>query len=440
LPRHEIARVSELLQSQLLQPLNITPIQPALAESNLFLIGAGGAADLSFREFNPLFNRDRVAVQATGLYGNNENDLPDDDTWAGEGIVSGIYENVSFSAGYAGFDTNGFRINNDQEDKIANVFAQVELTPKTSIQAEYRYRETEKGDLLLRFDPDNFFPNRREKVDTDSIRLGFRHAFAPAHNLIGNFMYSEGDLIGDDKVETSFLTEPFPGFFVPTTVETLVDVDTENEAYSGELSYLFRSEYIDLVSGAGYFDTDSKITVTTDVTLTLGPPINTTTPVPTSPEVSDSDVKHPNLYLYSYIKPLENLTLTVGASGDFFDGGVSEAEDKNQFNPKFGIIWNPVPNTTLRGAVFRTLTRTLLNDQTLEPTQVMNPDQQTHGAMAVLSIRNSLKAHTEGRNFPRGTWKSRLRSEERHFLTKESTGRNTLAVPISTGPPIDGLH
>jgi len=34
LPRHEIARVSELLQSQLLQPINITPIQPRLAESN----------------------------------------------------------------------------------------------------------------------------------------------------------------------------------------------------------------------------------------------------------------------------------------------------------------------------------------------------------------------------------------------------------------------
>ena len=37
LPRHEIARVSELLQSQLLQPINITPVQPQLAESNLFI-------------------------------------------------------------------------------------------------------------------------------------------------------------------------------------------------------------------------------------------------------------------------------------------------------------------------------------------------------------------------------------------------------------------
>jgi tetratricopeptide (TPR) repeat protein len=33
LPRHEIARVSELLQSQLLQPINITPIQPQLNRS-----------------------------------------------------------------------------------------------------------------------------------------------------------------------------------------------------------------------------------------------------------------------------------------------------------------------------------------------------------------------------------------------------------------------
>jgi tetratricopeptide (TPR) repeat protein len=38
LSRHEIARVSELLQSQLLQPLNITPLQPQLAESNLFIL------------------------------------------------------------------------------------------------------------------------------------------------------------------------------------------------------------------------------------------------------------------------------------------------------------------------------------------------------------------------------------------------------------------
>ena len=140
LPRHEIARVSELLQSQLLQPINITPIQPALAESNLFLISSQGAAQPSFNEFNPLFARNQAALQASGLYGSNE-------TWAGEGIVSGIYNGLSLSAGYTHFETDGWRENADQKDDIANVFAQYQFTDKTSIQAEYRDRDNERGDI-----------------------------------------------------------------------------------------------------------------------------------------------------------------------------------------------------------------------------------------------------------------------------------------------------
>src|SRR6185295_1735850 len=106
LPRHEIARVSSLLQSQLLQPINITPIQPRLAESNLFLIGAGGPGALSFNEFNPIFNRDGVAIQVSGLVGENS-------TYAGEGVIAGIYKNASFSLSGFHFTTDGFRSNND---------------------------------------------------------------------------------------------------------------------------------------------------------------------------------------------------------------------------------------------------------------------------------------------------------------------------------------
>ena len=81
LPRHEIARVSELLQSQLLQPINTTPIQPHLAESNLFLISAGGPGALSFNEFNPIFNRNGLTFQTSGLIGEHS-------TYGGEGILS----------------------------------------------------------------------------------------------------------------------------------------------------------------------------------------------------------------------------------------------------------------------------------------------------------------------------------------------------------------
>ena len=157
LPRHEIARVSELLQSQLLQPINTTPIQPHLAESNLFLISAGGPGALSFNEFNPIFNRNGLTFQTSGLIGENS-------TYGGEGVVSGIYQKTSFSVGGFHFTTDGFRENADQRDEIANVFVQQELSPQTSIQAEYRYRDSEHGDVQQRFFPEDIFPGLTDEA------------------------------------------------------------------------------------------------------------------------------------------------------------------------------------------------------------------------------------------------------------------------------------
>ena len=88
-----------------------------------------------------------------------------------------------------------------------------------------------------------------------------------------------------------------------------------------------------------------------------------------------TDLQHANLYVYSYIKPIENVTLTVGASGDFVDGDSPEVENQDSFNPKFGINWTPFDGTTVRGAAFKTLKRTLITDQTLEPTQVAGFNQ-----------------------------------------------------------------
>jgi Tfp pilus assembly protein PilF len=346
-PRHEIARVSELLQSQLLQSLNITPIQPRLGESNQFLTSAGGPETLSFNEFNPIFNRNRIAAQGTGLIGEN-------DTVGGEGVASGIYKKFSFSSGYTYFDTDGWRENANQTDKISNAFGQLQLTYKTSIQAEYRYRDNERGDIQLRFFEDDFLPRLDQKDETKLYRAGFRHAFSPGHVLIGNFAYQDADRDLDDA--------PDP-IFIP-----LVKIDTDEDAYSNELQYLFRSEFMNVVTGAGYFNIDSRETVITDIQFFPGFTIRDET-------TDDLDVRHTNLYLYSYIKLPVNLALTIGASGDFFKGDSDAEDDTDQFNPKFGITWNPFPNTTLRGAAFRVLKRTLITDQTLEPTQVAGFNQ-----------------------------------------------------------------
>ena len=126
LPRHEIARVSELLQAQLLQPINVTPMQPQLAESNLLIFDGLGPQSPSFNEFNPLFARNRFALQASGIYGSNN-------TWGNEVTQSGLLNNFSYSLGQYHFETDGFRENNDLKQDIYNGFAQIAISQRIKL-------------------------------------------------------------------------------------------------------------------------------------------------------------------------------------------------------------------------------------------------------------------------------------------------------------------
>jgi len=349
LPRHEIARVSELLQSQLLQPLNATPIQPRLAESNLFLIGAGGPAGLSFNEFNQIFNRNGINFQTSGLVAENR-------TYSGEGVLSGIYKNASFSLGGFHFQTDGFRKNAGQNDNIENAFLQLELSPQTSIQAEFRHRDTKRGDLRQRFFPEDFFPGLTDRVDTFAIRLGGRHSISPDSIILGSFIFQDRDNRQTDK------SPPFP-------VLTFADLKNPQQAVSVEIQHLFRSRYFNLTSGVGYLDINEKLRTMVG---TIFPP-----PFDLIATTTDTSVQHFNAYTYANINLLKNVTLTAGASFDYLKGGPAAVpgEDGGQFNPKVGITWNPFSGTSVRAAVFRVLKRTLITDQTIERTELAGFNQ-----------------------------------------------------------------
>jgi len=331
LPRHEIARVSELLQSQLLQPININPVQPHLAESNLFILDGAGPADLSFNEFNPLFNRNRLSLQLSGIAGGQN-------TFGDEIVFSGIQGKASFSVGQFHYETDGFRENNDQRQDIYNAFVQYSLSPKTSVQAEFRSREIKTGDLEVKFgnpfNLGNFLEDLREEDNIKSTRFGFHHAFGPHSDLIGSAVY---------------LTRDFDSVAGET-----VD-DREEDGYMAEVQHLFRSERFSIITGIGHFDQDRERLFTYQ-----DPPFQKTNP------------ENTNLYVYSNINYPENIIWTIGASVDFFEGSLV---DRNQINPKFGLTWNPFSGTTVRAAIFRNLKRTILTDQTIEPTQVAGFNQ-----------------------------------------------------------------
>ena len=344
LPRHRVASVSELLQSQLLQPLNINPVQPHLAEKNLFILNGAGPSDLSFNEFNPLFNRNRLAFQASGMGGTH-------DTLGEEIVQSGVWGRMSYSIGQFHYQTDGFRENNDLKKDIYDIFVQGMLSYNTSIMTEFRSTETKYGDPELRFFPYDFLPNLRNREETRSVRLGFNHAFSPRSNIIGTFVYGNLDFRLDD------LPDP--------TILAVAD-RFDQDSYGAELQHLYRSERFSIVSGVGYFRMNTKDKFFFELLFLP----------PAPPEITRSHPYHTNLYVYSQINYPKNLTFTIGGSGDFYRGGIV---DKNQFNPKFGLTWNPFPTTTVRAAIFRVLTKTLATyqtiDQTIEPTQVAGFNQ-----------------------------------------------------------------
>jgi len=243
---------------------------------------------------------------------------------------------LSYSVGQFHYQTDGFRENNDLELDIYNVFAQMNLSHKTSVQAEYRYTDREQGDLPLRFDPTNYYPTLRQDGDIHSARAGLRHAFSPHSDLIASFIYRSGDF---DTRAVAF------------------DFATEADGYIAEVQHLCRSELFHVTGGVGHFDEDVDL-------------VSTFFPLP--PEVEKIENSHTNLYVYSHLNYPKNVTWSVGGSADFYEGALVE---RDQFNPKFGLTWRPFPGTTLRGALFRVLNRTLISNQTIEPTQVAGFNQ-----------------------------------------------------------------
>lgn len=357
-PRHEIARVNELLQSQMLQPLNMTPVQPQLGEANLLVVENAGPRDASFHEFNPLFSRDGLSIQASGVVGG-------EDTWGNDAVLAGIHEQWSFSLGQFHFETDGFRENNDVKQDVANAIVQYRATDATTLLVEGRITRLDQGDLDLRFDPGNF-EDFRQTEDTESLRLGVRHAISNRSLVLLLLNYQNAD-IGADIVGAGITN------------------DIDQDAYSAELQYQYRGDDWHLTSGLRYFQavTDSLTSFQVEVPF---PPFVM--------DITDTFRSRPRLlsgYVYGYLDLLENLQLTVGATVDATEGGDF---DQTKLSPKLGVRWQPRIGTTIRAGMMETLQPpTILRQDilpSLEPTPVAGFNQFFFGSAGEETTRYGL--------------------------------------------------
>ncbi|MBX3617285.1 TonB-dependent receptor domain-containing protein [Nitrosomonas sp.] len=346
-PRHEAARVSELLQAQLLQPININPVQPHLVVADLNIITGTGPSAAGFNEFTPLMERSKPQFVASGIAGSNS-------TLGNELVFSKFNERTSISLGQFHYETNGFRRNNDQNHDILNAFVQHALTTKLNIQAEVRTRSSDQGNLLQNFDKPSNNPrdaqNRiRRKIDDDAARLGAKYDLSTNQYIILSGQFN------DKKFEDI------------TNVVSLQHnlVNKRIKGYQTEIQYHFHNHLFSLIAGSGVFrtnfDQSSQI-----ISAVNSNPIGN--PVP-----STGNHDKTNGYIYSNLNFVPNLNATVGFSYDSYHQ--TDFHTIDGFNPKFGIQWDILNNLRLRMAWIETIKAPLATYQTIEPIQIAGFNQ-----------------------------------------------------------------
>jgi tetratricopeptide (TPR) repeat protein len=347
----DIARVSELLKAQLLQPVNLAPIQPQLAETSLAIQDGAGPTSSAYNEFNPLFIRDRAVLQLDGVRGSR-------DTRGGDVILSGLQRGLSWSLGQFTYQSDGFRPNNDQDQTINDFFVQVAPSSNLSLQAERRSRTMDNGDLALNFDPDNFSRVDRGHRRWDTDRLGLHYAPTRESDVLVSW-------ISADLNTAQSWQELMP----------TVDEQTANRGHQTEAQYLWRGSRANLTAGLGSYDIQVDTHQDFDYSAIFFTPCPVFPPPFQSPicsSQSNSRQKHDMAYVYSNIVYPQDFTWTIGASRDAME---DDSLKIRKLNPKLGLQWSVTPGTEFRLAYLETVKRTLLVNQTIEPTQVAGFNQ-----------------------------------------------------------------
>jgi hypothetical protein len=330
--RHEIASDSELLQSLLLQPLNVQPLRPRLAREGLGILELQGPFRVGYNEFSPLFASNGLTLLGDAFGGNRG-------TYGENLVLSGLYDNLSFSAGQFYYRTEGIDPINRLRRNVENALVQVALSDRASVLAEFRHSAHRSGQNGYFFAPIYISEGYAEQRDIDHYRLGGRFDLTPAITLVG--VWTRENLTYDDF-------DPALDFSVGETLNGSL----------GEAEIYVSLPRLTVIAGAGYFDGDRNISL-----VASGFPL---------PE-TESVTTHTTAWMYLNGEPLPGVRVTLGTSFDSFSG--DQEGDKNRLNSKAGVSWEITSGIVVRAAYIEGFKRTLVGGQTIEPTQIAGFNQ-----------------------------------------------------------------
>jgi outer membrane receptor for ferrienterochelin and colicin len=141
------------------------------------------------------------------------------------------------------------------------------------------------------------------------------------------------------------------------------DLKTRNRGYQAEGQYLYRMDLLNVTAGFGFSDVDRD----SDDFLTFAG-------LPVVDESTEPNITQARGYVYGNLRFPDPVLWTIGVSYDDYTQSENDP-DVSQVNPKFGVQWNVTDDLRLRAAAFRTLKPAIVNNRTLEPTQIAGFNQ-----------------------------------------------------------------
>jgi Flp pilus assembly protein TadD len=366
---------------------------PAVSEytiANLLAPGSAGVfSSLTAQQpYTKLFDQNRVGVVSDTTYLSRG-------SWTERGAQFGTCDNFSYSLEAKYISDNGQRVNNDNEHRDLQLTVKDQFTPQDSVFFSVEQDKISSGDVNQYYDQANASPSFRfNETQQPNFNLGYHHEWGPgshtlffasrqvgyesalASNTVQNIVaYSGGVAIGQN---TLFVNEK---------------VRLNPELNSTELQQILQTPDHTTVLGTrfqwgdvhyqNYEWSDGSI----DVNGNASSDFPDTFPVLANQDFT-ANTYHYTAYGYHTWQVAEPLALTAGLDYDWLQLPANVAttpfspqeKTTTRISPKAGFIWQPLAQTTVRGAYTRSLSGFATGQSLrIEPTEVAGFNQVYRG-------------------------------------------------------------
>lgn len=358
--RYEAAAVSEYFIANLLAPVGGTRLSSTVSQ----------------QEYTRLFDVNYAGLASSTEYFSNGD-------WVQQGVAHGRSGDMDWALESLYRTENGWRANNDVERMDFTLKVRMQLAPQDSIYFEAQRNEYESGDVNQYYDPAGAnLSTRINELQNPNLFLGYHHEWSPGNHtlvLLGQLDDAFGATYKGSGIE---LFHNGAGDISSTTLRPFrTSYHGTLEGYTAELQQILTVKRNTIIGGVRYQNVDSDARDLMQLEPGTFPGAFV---YPASLHVTTGEIERFSAYAYDKFQVLDQLHLTAGVTYDSLSfprnqdtapvGG--RDEEISRVSPKAGLIWLPVPDTTMRAVYTRSLGGVFFdNSFRLEPTEVAGFNQ-----------------------------------------------------------------